>query len=88
MEGTGSRGGIIDGYKGTIAYYLVYAELIRAARYHGVTTYQAVAQIMGLAMTGSYMGKQTGVMLGEISEEEAATGRPMLSTVCVGAEGE
>jgi len=33
-------------YHGSKEYHLVYAELSNAARYRGVTTYQAVAQIM------------------------------------------
>lgn len=39
-------------YQGTIVYHLVYAELATAARYRGVTTYQTVAQIMGLPLRG------------------------------------
>lgn len=74
-------------YRGTKEYLLVYAELINAARYRGTTTYQAVAEIMGLPLTGSNMGKQVGQMLGEISEEELGHGRPMLSAIAVGVNG-
>ena len=76
-----------DKYRGTTKYMQVYAELIRAAQYRGVTTYQAIAQIMGLPLTGSYMGSETGRILGEISEDELAQGRPMLSAVAVSASG-
>lgn len=30
-------------YRGTVVYHLVYCELIQAARYGGLTTYQAIA---------------------------------------------
>lgn len=39
---------------------------------------------MGLPMSGSHMGAQTGHLLGEISEDEAHFGRLMLSAVAVG----
>ncbi|MFC2023429.1 hypothetical protein ACFLT5_01690 [Chloroflexota bacterium] len=35
-----------DKHRGTIAYYLVYCQLIRAARYRGTITYQAIGQLM------------------------------------------
>lgn len=66
---------------------LVYSELIKAAQYHGTTTYQAIAEIMGLPMRGSYMGKEVGHMLGEISDDERQQGRPMLSAIAVGVSG-
>lgn len=74
-------------YRGSVAYHLVYSELIRAAQYGGLTTYQAIAQIMGLPLQGSHMGRQVGIMLGEITEDELAQGRPMLSAVAVGVNG-
>lgn len=74
-------------YRGTTKYQLVYAELITAARYRGLTTYQAVAQLLGLPLTGSYMGSQVGQVVGEISEDELAQGRPMLSALVVGVNG-
>ena len=64
------------------------SELIRAAQYGGFTTYQAIAQLMGLPLTGSYMASQTGHVLGEISDEEINQGRPMLSAIAVGVNGE
>jgi hypothetical protein len=77
----------LNKYVGTKEYPLVYGELITAARYRGVTTYQAVAQIMGLPLTGNYMGAQVGQMIGEISEEEIRNGRPMLSALVVNTHG-
>ena len=74
-------------YRGSKEYHLVYSELIRAAQYGGVTTYQAVAQIMNLPLRGSHMGSETGRVLGEISEDELNQGRPMLSAIAVGVSG-
>ncbi|MCB8945211.1 MAG: hypothetical protein H6658_15805 [Ardenticatenaceae bacterium] len=74
-------------YYGSVEYHLVYCELIRAAQYGGLTTYQAVAQIMGLPLQGSHMGREVGIMLGEISENELAQERPMLSAIVVGVSG-
>jgi len=71
-------------YKGQIIFQKVYWELIQAAQYRGYVTYQEIAQMMSLPLTGSYMGKEVGQMLGEISEEEQERGRPMLSAVAVG----
>jgi hypothetical protein len=74
-------------YRGTTAYFHVLAELVRAAQYRGVTTYQDIAVIMGLPQKGSMMGKETGWILGEIAEDEVLAGRPMLSAVAVGVSG-
>ena len=79
---------VSDKYRGSTAYHLVHAELIRAAQYRGVTTYQAIAQIMGLPVTGAYMGTETGRILGEFSEDELGQGRPMLSAIAVGVSGQ
>jgi len=74
-------------YRGKPEYALVMAELIRAAQYRGVTTYQDVARIMGLPRAGNLMGRKIGCILGEISDDEAKSGRPMLSAVAVGVNG-
>jgi len=42
---------------------------------------------MGLPVSGSYMGRETGYVLGEISEDEVTANRPMLSAVAVGVNG-
>jgi len=42
---------------------------------------------MGLPLRGSHMGAETGHILGEISEDEVAAGRPMLSSLAVGVGG-
>lgn len=76
-----------DRYRGSTKYFHVLAELVRAAQYRGVTTYQDVAVIMGLPLSGSHMGKEVGWVLGEISEDEVSAGRPMLSSVAVDVKG-
>ena len=76
-----------DKYRGSKEYFLAYSELITAARHSGTTTYQAIAQIMRLPLSGSHMGREIGQMLGEISEDEHRYGRPMLSAAAVGVDG-
>jgi hypothetical protein len=76
-----------DKYRGTPLYVRVLAELVHAAEYRGVTTYQNIAVIMGLPLKGSHMGRETGQILGEITEDEVRAGRPMLSAVSVGVNG-
>jgi hypothetical protein len=78
---------VTDKYRGTTTYFHVHAELVRAAQYRGLTTYQDVALLMALPLTGSHMGSETGQILGEISEDEARAGRPMLSAVAVAVNG-
>lgn len=75
-------------FRDTPLYTLVLAELVTAARYRGVTTYQHIAAIMGLPNSGQHMARQIGLILGEICEDEVARGRPMLSAVAVGVSGE
>jgi hypothetical protein len=74
-------------YRGTTEYVRVLAELVRAAEYRGVTTYQDIAVIMGLPLVGAYMGSEIGHILGEIVEDEVKAGRPMLSAVAVSVSG-
>ncbi len=74
-------------YLGSKEYLLVYSELIIAARYRGTITYQEVADLMGLPLQGNYMGKEIGLILGEISEDEHKYNRPMLSAVVVNTTG-
>ena len=78
---------VSDKYRGTTKYFHVLAELVRAAQYRGLTTYQDIALLMGLPQSGSHMGKEVGLILGEISEDEVRAGRPMLSSVAVGVNG-
>ena len=55
-------------YRGKKEYSLVYTELITAAKYRGTVTYQEIAQIMGLPLSGNHMSREVGWVLGEISE--------------------
>lgn len=79
---------VADKYRGKKIYHIIYSELITAARYRGTVTYQEIARLMGLPLSGNYMGLEVGHILGEISEDEHAQGRPMLSAVAVGVSGE
>ncbi|HYF61373.1 MAG TPA: hypothetical protein VD886_01080 [Herpetosiphonaceae bacterium] len=76
-----------DKYRGTPAYRYVYAELTLAARYRGSLTYQEVAAMAGLPITGSHMGREVGLLLGEISEDEHLAGRPLISALVTNVEG-
>jgi hypothetical protein len=78
---------VTNKYRGSTKYFHVHRELVRAAQYRGVTTYQDIAVILALPITGSRMGSETGHILGEISEDEVRAGRPMLSTVAVAVSG-
>jgi len=78
---------VTDKYRGTGEYLIVFSALVRAARSRGTVTYQEVADLVGLPITGSYMGVETGHILGEISQDEHKLGRPMLSAVAVGVDG-
>jgi hypothetical protein len=78
---------VSDRYRGTSEYVLVLAELVRAAQYRGLTTYQDLAVVLGLPTRGDHLVSDIGHLLGEISEDEVARGRPMLSAVVVGSTG-
>jgi hypothetical protein len=81
MSAAGNR------YRGTTEYIRVLAELVRAAEYRGVTTYQDLAVLMGLPLQGSEVGKEIDQVLGEIAEAEVNARRPMLSAVAVSVTG-
>ncbi|OFV85926.1 MAG: hypothetical protein A2620_07190 [Acidobacteria bacterium RIFCSPHIGHO2_01_FULL_67_28] len=74
-------------YRGSKEFFLVYAELITAARKRILVGYQTVAQLMGLPLRGQHMGREVGRLLGEISEDEDRLGRPMLSALAVSMAG-
>lgn len=74
-------------YRGTTQYNLVKTELIMAARYKGTVTYKELAYIAGLPLRGNYMSAEIGHLLGEISEDEHVSGRPMLSAIAVRGNG-
>ena len=74
-------------YRGSTKYLLVYAALINAAHTRTTVSYKQIAALMGLPPSGNYMSHETGVLLGEISEEEHGHGRPMLSALAIRADG-
>ncbi len=78
---------VSEKYRGSGEYQLVFNELVKAAQYRGTVTYQELAHIIGLPITGSHLAKEIGHLLGEISEDQVRRGRPMLSAVAVGVDG-
>ena len=54
---------VSDKYRGTADYDLVLGELVRAAQYRGLTTYQDIALLVGLPQYGQHMGKEIGLIL-------------------------
>ncbi len=66
-------------YRGTQAYYRVFAEVTRAAEYRGTITYQDIAQILGLSSTGNLLGREVGQIQGKITDDENGQNRPTLS---------
>lgn len=74
-------------YRGKPEYHRIFSELINAAKYRGTITYQEIAKILGLPLSGNYMGAEIGHLVGEISEDEVIAGRPMLSAVAVNTSG-
>lgn len=70
-----------------VEYHLVYSELIRAARHRGTVTYQELAHVVGLPISGNYMGKRIGDILGAVSWNEVQQNRPMLSALAVNTSG-
>jgi hypothetical protein len=73
---------VVDKYRGTQTYSLVYCRLLKAARKKESVSYEEIGQIMDLEAHGG-MAKEIGQLLGEINEDEHNNGRPMLSAVAV-----
>ena len=71
----------------TVEYHLVYYALINAARTRGTVTYQELALLVGLPLSGNYMGKRIGELLGVVSQNEVQHQRPMLSALAVNTSG-
>lgn len=74
-------------YRGTREFLLVYCSLIRAARERRRVYYRQVPQLISVPTTGHHMARQVGQVLGEISETEHESGRPMLSAIAVNEAG-
>jgi len=73
-------------YFGTLTFNKVYCKLINVARNQKKINYIDVANIMGLSPgepMGNHWQKETGQILGEISDYEYNHDRPMLSAVVV-----
>jgi hypothetical protein len=76
---------VANKYRGTKEYFLVHAELLMAARYRGTISYGDVGRILGIRQPGGRLARESGQILGEISEDEILAGRPMLSALAVTA---
>lgn len=74
-------------YCGTQEYSDVRQALITAARRKGTVFYMEVGRILGITEPGNHLQRQVGQVLGEISEDEVAQERPMLSAVAVNQRG-
>lgn len=61
----------------------VYERLVRAARARELVHYGELAKMLGIDMDNPHFGAQVGKVLGRISEDEVAAGRPMLSAIVV-----
>lgn len=61
----------------------VYQRLVRAARAREFVHYGELAKLLGIDMDNPHFGAQVGKVLGKISEDEVAAGRPMISAIVV-----
>jgi len=62
---------------------LVRDRLVQAAREGKFVHYSELAKLLGIDMDNPHFAVQVGRILGRISEDEAADGRPMLSAIVV-----
>lgn len=74
-------------YRGSQKFLLVQSSLIHAARERKLVYYKEVAELIGVPPAGHHMARQVGQVLGEISEDEHAANRPMLSAIAVAESG-
>lgn len=75
-------------YSGTGQYFLVFNELVSAARHRGTVTYQELAQVLGFPTSGNYMATEIGQILDEINDAEDKLGHPILSALVIDSQGE
>jgi hypothetical protein len=61
----------------------VYERLVQAARARDFVHYGELANMLGIDMDNPHFGAQVGKVLGRISEDEVAAGRPMISAIVV-----
>ena len=59
----------------------VYERLVKAARAGEFVHYGELAKMLGIDLDNPHFGAQVGKVLGQISEEEVAAGRPMISAI-------
>jgi len=71
----------------TKEYFVTYSIMIKAAQHQGLATYQEIAQANGFPVSGSYMGKVVGELVGLVSKNELEQGRPMMSAIVVSVSG-
>ena len=64
-------------------YQPVYDRLVQAARAKELVHYGELAKMLGIDMDDPYFGARVGKVLGRISEDEIAAGRPMISAIVV-----
>ena len=64
----------------------VYERLVRAARAGEFVHYGELAKMLGIDMDNPHFGALVGKVLGQISEDEVAGGRPMISAIVVSKE--
>jgi hypothetical protein len=74
-------------YRGTEECQTVYRTLLDAARQETQVFYTEVAEILGAAQGEPAAASEVGHLLGEISEDEHAAGRPMLAAVVLTGKG-
>ena len=67
----------------TVEYSAVYERLVQAARAREVVHYGELAKLLSIDMDNPHFGAQVGKVLGRISEDEVAAGRPMISAIVV-----
>jgi hypothetical protein len=69
--------------EGTMEHQAVHDRLVQAARAGGFVHYGELAKMLGIDMDNPHFGAQVGKILGRISEDEIAAGRPMISAIVV-----
>lgn len=71
------------GRERVVNYQPVYDRLVRAARAKEFVHYKELAKLVGIDTDNPHFAAQVGKILGAISEDEVAAGRPMLSAIVV-----
>jgi hypothetical protein len=77
---------IREGGELPMEHQAVYERLVQAARAREFVHYGELAKMLGIDMDNPHFGALVGKVLGQISEEEVAAGRPMISAIVVSRE--